>query len=190
MAGGQQHGQLVQARGSGRARPGRPLGRAVPIDRRIHQALAGQAQVGVARRRLARQHQVQVVQRQLAQQLLELAVVADQAQVRGGQHRRQQGMGSQLGDAVREAHRQAHHRAAGGLPHLVGNELTDLEDLLGPGEGGLTRLGERHAAPAGLSSWWPSAFSSSRTWALMVCTAMPRRSAARAKPPSLVTTQK
>jgi hypothetical protein len=44
--------------------------------------------------------------------------------------------------------------------------------------------------PAGLSSWWPSAFSSSRTWALMVCTAMPRRSAARAKPPSLVTTQK
>ena len=42
----------------------------------------------------------------------------------------------------------------------------------------------------GLSSWWPSAFSNSRTCALMVCTAMSSRSAARAKPPSLVTTQK
>ena len=44
--------------------------------------------------------------------------------------------------------------------------------------------------PAGLSNWWPSAFSSSRTWALIVCTAMSSRSAARAKPPSFVTTQK
>ena len=44
--------------------------------------------------------------------------------------------------------------------------------------------------PWGLSSWWPRLRSSSRTWVLMVCTAMPRRSAARDMPPSLATTQK
>ena len=36
--------------------------------------------------------------------------------------------------------------------------------------------------PAGLRSWWPSAFSSSRTCALMVWTAMSSPSATRAKP--------
>ncbi|KAG1386474.1 hypothetical protein G6F58_013830 [Rhizopus delemar] len=44
--------------------------------------------------------------------------------------------------------------------------------------------------PAGLSSWWPRFFSSSRTWALMVWMAMSSRSAAREKPPSLATIQK
>jgi hypothetical protein len=44
--------------------------------------------------------------------------------------------------------------------------------------------------PADFSSWRPIDFSSSRTCALIVWTAMSRRSAARAKPPSLTTIQK
>lgn len=44
--------------------------------------------------------------------------------------------------------------------------------------------------PAGFNSWRPSAFSSSRTCALIVCTAMSSRPAARAKAPSFTTIQK
>jgi len=64
--------------------------------------------------------------------------------------------------------RQSGDLAAGRLAHFVGDDLTDLEDLLGASEGDLARLVIATPRPAGLSNWWPSAFSSSRTWALMV----------------------
>jgi len=99
-------------------------------------------------------------------------------------------VGSQLRDAVGQPDRQPRHLAAGRLAHLVWDALAQLEDLLGTREGGLAASVRATPRPEGLSNWCPSDFSSSRTWALMVCTAMSSRSAARAKPPSLVTTQK
>ena len=90
------------------------------------------------------------MQRQFAQQLLELALVADQPKVGCAQHRLQQRMGRQLRDAVGEPNRQAGHLAAGRFAHLVGDALAQLKDLLGAGEGGLARLGEGHATARGL----------------------------------------
>jgi hypothetical protein len=42
--------------------------------------------------------------------------------------------------------RQARHLAAGRLAHFVGDDLAELEDLLGAREGGLAGLGQGHAA--------------------------------------------
>lgn len=148
MTGGQQDGKALQAvRKVQRIGLAHQPRRAVPVHRRGHQAVAGQAQVGVGGRALAGQHQVQVVACQFAQQFLDLALVAGQAQVRGVEHRPQQGVGGQFGNAVRQAHRQPYHRLGGGGADLLGQFLADLEDLFGAGEGGLAGIGQGHAAP-------------------------------------------
>ncbi len=147
MAGGQEYRQAFQAvREILRVRLAHQLGGAVPVHGRRHQAVAGQAQVGVGRRALAGQHQVQMMLGKFAQQFLDLAFVAGQAQVRRVQHRAQQGLRGQLGNAVRQAYRQAYDGLGGGGADLLGQHLADLEDLFGAGERGFARVGQRHAA--------------------------------------------
>ena len=142
----QQHRQVVQAlRKAVALGLADQHGRPVPLDRRVDEPLAGQAQIRVARCGLTGQHQVQVMQRQFAQQLLELSLVADKPKVGCAQHGLQQRMGGQLGDAVGEPDRQARHLAAGRFAHFVGDALAQLKDLLGARERGLARLGEGHA---------------------------------------------
>jgi hypothetical protein len=91
-----------------------------------------------------------VVHRQFGQQLLELALMAEQPQRRRCQDRRQQRVRRQFWDAVGQSNGQACDLAAGGLANLFRNDLPQLKDLLGPGKGGLARLGHRDAAAGGL----------------------------------------
>jgi ElaB/YqjD/DUF883 family membrane-anchored ribosome-binding protein len=147
VPGGQQHRQAFErAREVVHLRLVHQRGRPVPLDRRHGDALAGQAQAGVVRRRLAGEHQVEPVQREVGEQGLELAVVAHQAQPRRRQHRRQQSLGGQLRQPVGHADGQAHPAAARRGAHLVGNGLAELEDRLGAREGGLPGLGQHDCA--------------------------------------------
>lgn len=91
-----------------------------------------------------------MVQGQLAEQLVDLTFMAHEAQVRGVQHRRQQGVGGEFGQAVRQAHRQPLHPLGGRLVDLMGHQLADLEDLFRAAEGGLTGFGQHQAAAFGL----------------------------------------
>jgi len=147
MPGRQQHRQpcqrLRKLRNSGLVHQGRWP---VPVDRRFEQTLARQAQTRVVRCGLPSQHQVQVVQRQFAQQLLEFALMAQQPQRRRRQHRGQQRVRGQFGDAVGPPDGQACDLAAVGLANLVGDDLPELEDLLGAGVGRLARFGHRHTS--------------------------------------------
>ena len=96
---------------------------------------------------LASQHQVQVVQRQLGLQLFELALVAQQAQVWRAQHRTEQRMRGQLGDAVRQAHGQPVGAAHRRVTHIGMQALADAENLFGARERRLPGFGEREAPP-------------------------------------------
>ncbi|KAF1050359.1 MAG: hypothetical protein GAK41_01626 [Burkholderia gladioli] len=107
------------------------------------------------------------MQGQFRQQLVELALVAEQAQLRRIERRRQHGVRGQLRDAVGQPHREPRDLAARGGAHVVGDPRADPEHLVGARERGLPGFGHRHAAPRGLQQ-------------LM---------AARANPPSLTTTQ-
>jgi len=96
-----------------------------------------------------------MVQGQLADELVDLALMADQTQVRRIQDGRQQGVGGQFGESVGQAHRQALDALGGRLVDLVRHHLADLEDLLGAGEGGLAGLGQHQATALGLEQLMP-----------------------------------
>ena len=148
VAGWQEHRQVVQRLRKlihvGFAHMGRwPE----PFHGGLHQAFACQPQVGVARCGLSGQHQVQMMQRQFGQQLLEFAFVTHQAQRGRVQNWFQQRVCGQLGNAVRQAHGQACHLAAGRFAHLIRDQLADLKYLFSARKCGLTCLAQRHTAP-------------------------------------------
>lgn len=93
--------------------------------------------------------------RQFAQQFLELAFVAGQPQVWRVQHRAEQRVRGQLGNAVGQAHGQPDHRLGGGGAHFLRQALADLENFLGAGEGRLAGIGQGHAASGRLEQLMP-----------------------------------
>ena len=102
------------------------------------------------RRGAVGQHHVQPVQRQVGQQAVELVLVAQQPQVRLGQHRLQQAAHHQLGQAVGDAHRQPQARRADRLAQQLGQLLAELEDLVGLAHRRQAGLGQHQAAPGRL----------------------------------------
>jgi hypothetical protein len=72
--------------------------------------------------------------------------MAHQAQMRRGQHRLQQRMRRQLGDAVGQPDRQPHHLATGRLAHLVGMHWPSWKISSARAKAAWPGLGERHAA--------------------------------------------
>lgn len=75
--------------------------------------------------------------------------------MRGGQHRLQQRMCCQLGDAVGQPHREPRDLGAGRFAHFIGNALPQLEYLFGPRIRRLARLGQRHPAAGWLEQLVP-----------------------------------
>ena len=107
------------------------------------------------RRGAVGQHHVQPVQRQVGEQAVELVFVAQQAQVRLGQHRLQQPAHHQLGHAVGDAHRQAQARRADRLAQPLGQLLAELEDLVGLAHRCDAGFAQHQAAPGRLEQRVP-----------------------------------
>jgi hypothetical protein len=108
--------------------------------------VAVDADIGVGRRRPVRQNDVEPVQGQIRQQVRDLAFVAQQTQVGLVDHRLHQAAHHQLGQAVRNADRQAHAGCADGVAHAGRQLLTQLKDLFGLAHRRRTSLGQDEAA--------------------------------------------
>jgi hypothetical protein len=68
--------------------------------------------------------------------------------------------------------------------------VAELENLVGVTQGDTPGFAEDEAAPLGVEQRLAHLPSSRESWPLIVCTATPRRSAARVMLPSWATTQK
>lgn len=99
-----------------------------------------------------------MMQRELREQRAVLALVAQQPQRRRIEHRGQERVRGELGDAVREADREPHGRLAGCRAHVVGNQPAHLEDDFRARERGLPGVGHRHAAPGRAQQLVPERF--------------------------------
>ena len=87
--------------------------------------------------------------RQFGQQVGHLALVAHQPQVRHLEHGLQQALHLQLGQAVGNAHHQAHGLNLGSAAHHVGQGLAQLEDVLGLPQCHHAGIGQFKPAPSG-----------------------------------------
>ena len=89
---------------------------------------------------------VELVQYQLTQQRLELAFVAQQAQLRLVEHGLEQPVHGQFGNAVGDAQAQAQRCARGGFAHALGQLLAQGKNVVGLVQRGHTRFGQHQIA--------------------------------------------
>lgn len=96
----EQHGHIGQAAGKVAAGGLDHVCGAVPRNGRGPQGMAVQLDIGVGWRRPVRQHHIQTVQGKVTQQLVKLALMAQQTQMGLGNYRLQQVANYRLGQAI------------------------------------------------------------------------------------------
>ena len=101
----------------------------------------------VERRRVVREHHVELVHGQFGQQVGHFTLQAHQAQALHLQHRAQQPLHLQLGQAVGNAHHQPHRGALRRCTRQLGQGFAQLKDGFCLPQGHHARLGQRQAAP-------------------------------------------
>ena len=98
---------------------------------------------------------VEPVQRQIAQQVVKLTLMAKQAQIGLAQNGLQQPVHHELGQAIRDAHRQTDRGRANCGAHLVRQSLAQLKNLVGLLHGGVAGIGQHQAAAGWLEQGKP-----------------------------------